>query len=272
MLNSIYFVLIGCLVLSIVYFVLAFILSGEKRGEKARKASKVILIQGILMLLVFIGCSIALLFFPDILKSEVTKINSMSKAKASETTVTGLTGSNGNGSTGGGEYPEEPKVADILIKGDQLLGEDKIQEAIDVYKLGLGDKTIESYSDIFDRRISQATDLKYDYMNYQRGLEYFNKGNYERAYEEFKYVKPSERLFYADIEKKMETIKLGIAGVGQAAGVESTSTGTAENATSGAGGNPAATSTTSKSTSTTTNASGTTTNSRTTTTAQGVNH
>lgn len=81
--------------------------------------------------------------------------------------------------------------------------QNSIEEAIKEFKTGLKD---EKFKDIFETRIEYANQIKRDYKVYQRGLEYFNKQNYDKAYSEFKNIKPNEAVFYKDVEDKMSQI------------------------------------------------------------------
>lgn len=200
--NSIFNIILICAVLYTVYFILYGYFSYRKVGRNAKRVSKVFLIQGILLIGIYIGLMGFSFLSPETLGLQ-SIFNKVTSSNDAQEPINGLTGSLGNGLNGSYDYPSDTEVSGMLSRGDGFLKQNNIEAAINEFKKGLSK---EEYKDIFDKRLEEALNVKEDYKIYQKGLAYFNKGDYENAYGEFKDIKPSEITFYSDVIAKMEII------------------------------------------------------------------
>lgn len=205
--NSSFFIVIICAALFAVYFLLYGYFAYRKKEENSKRVSKVFLVQGIILALVYAGIVTLSMVAPNILGLQSSDKAKTANETSSENTngVTGLTGSIGNGARSI-EYPSDPIIAGMLSRGDAFLKDNNIEAAIKEFKQGLNN---EEYKSIFEKRMEHALNMKDDFKIYQTGLNYFNKGDYESAYNEFKDIKPNELKYFADVMTKMEIISSG---------------------------------------------------------------
>ncbi|KMT22867.1 tetratricopeptide repeat protein [Clostridium cylindrosporum] len=204
--NTVFVTILIFAILFNLFFILFGYFKYKKEDGKVKKFATIFLAEGILLLGIYIGLIIVSNFYPSSTSVSTTSPNG-SKVDSLSTSVTGLKGSLGNGINGTRGVPSDPKVEAILTKGDTLLSQNDFEGAVKEFKVGLREET---YKDMFQQRIDYTRDMKRDYMIYIRGLNFFNNGKYDKAYNEFKTIKPNELIFYSDVEKKMGQISSGM--------------------------------------------------------------